>query len=173
MFTSFSERNKREVLLKSDLIRLNPGSVEAILRYIYKGVKITINQDNAQSLLEAASYLEVTLVMEQCSQWFEGNLRSFEDVMEVRNLAVRNGCTNLVTAVDSFMVDNFSEITASPEFLEYSLVDVKTLVNIENLRELFTCVPEKDIFKAVIKWIEYDNVSRSSYLETLLSNICQ
>ena len=111
--------------------------------------------------------------MEQCSQWFEGNLRSFVDVMEVRNLAVRNGCTNLVTAVDSFMGDNFSEITASPEFLLYSLLDVKTLVNIENLRELFTCVPEKDIFKAVIKWIEYDNVSRSSYLETLLSNICQ
>ena len=65
MFISFSERNKREVLLKSDLIRLDPGSVEAILRYIYKGVKITINQDNAQSLLEASSYLEVSLVMEQ------------------------------------------------------------------------------------------------------------
>ena len=65
MFTSFSERNKREVLLKSDLIRLDPGSVEAILRYIYKDVKITINQDNAKSLLEASSYLEVSLVMEQ------------------------------------------------------------------------------------------------------------
>ena len=61
----YSERNKREVLLKSDLIRLDPGSVEAILRYIYKGVKITINQDNALSLLEASLYLEVSLVMEQ------------------------------------------------------------------------------------------------------------
>ena len=73
MFTSFSERNKREVLLKSDLIRLDPGSVEAILRYIYKGVKITINQDNAKSLLEASSYLEVSLVTEQTAQFFEEN----------------------------------------------------------------------------------------------------
>ena len=99
MFISFSERNKREVLLKSDLIRLNPGSVEAILRYIYKDVKITINQDNAQSLLEASSYLEVSLVTEQTAQFFEENLESFEGVIEVRKMAVTNGCTYLVTAV--------------------------------------------------------------------------
>ena len=84
MFTSFSERNKREVLLKSDLIRLDPGSVEAILRYIYKGVKITINQDNAQSLLEASSYLEVSLVTEQTAQFFEENLENFGDVKKWR-----------------------------------------------------------------------------------------
>ena len=67
MFTSasFIEKNKRQVLLKLDYVGLDPGSVEAILRYIYKGVKITINQDNALSLLEASSYLEVSLVMEQ------------------------------------------------------------------------------------------------------------
>ena len=76
MFTSasFIERNKREVLLKSDYINLDPVSVEAILRYIYTGVKIPLSQDNAQSLLEAASYLEVTLVMEQSCHFFQTNL---------------------------------------------------------------------------------------------------
>ena len=79
MFTSasFVEKNKREVLLKSDNIRLDPGSVEVILQYIYTGIKITINQDNAQSLLEAASYLEVTLVMEQSCHFFQTNLGRF------------------------------------------------------------------------------------------------
>ena len=50
MFTSasFTETNKREVHLKSDYIRLDPGSVEAILRYIYTGTEIPISQDNAQ-----------------------------------------------------------------------------------------------------------------------------
>ena len=146
MFTSFSERNKREVLLKSDLIRLDPGSVEAILRYIYKGVKITINQDNAQSLLEASSYLEVSLVTEQTAQFFEENIESFEDVIEVRIMAVTNGCTYLVTAVDSFVEDNFSEITASSDFLEYSLANVVTLISIDNLRELLRrCPRERNI----------------------------
>ena len=84
MFTSpsFAERNKREVVLRSDNIGLDPGSVESILQYIYTGIKIPINQDNAQSLLEAASYLEVTLVMEQSCHFFqtnlgEGSLRKF------------------------------------------------------------------------------------------------
>ena len=79
MFTSasFTETNKREVHLKSDYIRLDPVSVEAILQYIYTGIKITINQDNAQSLLEAASYLEVTLVMEQSCHFFQTNLGRF------------------------------------------------------------------------------------------------
>ena len=71
---SFVEKNKREVLLKSDNIWLDPGSVEVILQYIYTGIKITINQDNAQSLLEAASYLEITLVMEQSCHFFQTNL---------------------------------------------------------------------------------------------------
>ena len=50
MFTSpfYTERNKREVILKSDNIGLDPGSVEAILRYIYTGTEISISQDNAQ-----------------------------------------------------------------------------------------------------------------------------
>ena len=39
-------------------------------------------------------------------------------------LAVTNGCSNLVTAVDSFVKDNFSKIIASPEFLEYPLANV-------------------------------------------------
>ena len=173
MFTSasFIEKNKPEILFKLDYIRLDPGSVEAILRYIYTGNEIPISQDNAQSLLEAASYLEVTLVMEQSSQFFEDNLEKFEDVMEVRNLAVTNGCTNLVTTVDSFIEDNFSKITASPNFLEYSLENVEILMKIDNLRELFGGVPEKEIFKAVIKWIEYDEESRSSNIETLMGNI--
>merc|ERR1712218_488710 len=91
--------------------------------------------------------------------------------MEVRNLAVTNGCTNLVTTVDSFIEDNFSKITASPNFLEYSLENVEILMKIDNLRELFGGVPEKEIFKAVIKWIEYDEESRSSNIETLMGNI--
>ena len=76
MFTSpsFADRNKREVVLRSDNIRLDPGSVEAILKYIYTGIKIPVNQDNAQSMLEAASYLEVTLAMEQSCHFFQTNL---------------------------------------------------------------------------------------------------
>ena len=40
MFTSasFIEKNKPEILFKLDYIRLDPGSVEAILRYIYRCV---------------------------------------------------------------------------------------------------------------------------------------
>ena len=166
MFTSasFTEKNKREVLLKSDYIRLDPGSVEAILCYIYTGVKIPLSQDNAQSLLEASSYLEVTLVTEQTAQFFEENLESFEDVIEVRKMAVTNGCTYLVTAVDSFVEDNFSDITASSDFLEYSLSNVVSTISGSS----FGGVHEKEIFK---DWIEYDNESRSSNLETLLGSI--
>ena len=109
--------------------------------------------------------------MEQCSQFFEENLGSFGDVMEVRNLAVTNGCTDLITAVDSFMGDNFSEISASPNFLEYSLANILNLINIDNLRQPFTCVLEKDIYNAVIKWTKHDFKSRSPNLEMLLGSI--
>ena len=57
---------------------------------------------------------------------------------------VSNGCCNLVTAVDSFIGDNFSKITASPNFLEYSLENVKTL-KIDNLRELWRCPGGRNI----------------------------
>ena len=45
---------------------------------------------------------------------------------------------------------NFPEITAFPNF-EYSLENVATLMKID--RELFGGGSEKEIFKAVIKWI--------------------
>ena len=61
-------------------------------------------------------------------------------------MAVTNGCTYLVTAVDSFVEDNFSEITASSDFLEYSLANVVTLISIDNLRELLRrCPRERNI----------------------------
>ena len=77
-------------------------------------------------------------------------------------MAVTNGCTYLVTAVDSFVEDNFSEITASSDFLEYSLSNVVSTISGSS----FGGVHEKEIFKVVINWIEYDNESRSSNLET-------
>ena len=74
----------------------------------------------------------------------------------VDTYTVSNGCCNLVTAVDSFIGDNFSKISASPNFLEYSLENVKTL-KIDNLRELWRCPgPEEEIFKAVINRIKHD-----------------
>ena len=63
---------------------------------------------------------------------------------------------------------NFPEITASPNFLEYSLENVATLMKID--RELFGGGSEKEIFKAVIKWIQYDYESRSSNLETRVAS---
>ena len=78
----------------------------------------------------------------------------------------------MVTAVDSFIEDNFFKITASSEFLNYPLENVETLISHDNLRELFGDVSEKDIFKAVIEWIQQDPKSRLSELETLLSKIC-
>jgi len=173
MFTSasFTEKNKWEVPLKSDNISLDPGSVEAILCYIYTGVKIPLSQDNAQSLLEAASYLEVTLVMEQTSQFFEANLENFEDVMDIRNLAESNGCTDLVAAVDLFVEDNFLKITDSAEFLEYSFENVEALISLDNLRDLFRGISEKDIFNAVLKWIKHDFESRSSNIEMLFGKL--
>ena len=92
--------------------------------------------------------------------------------MEVRNLAERSGCPDLVIAVDSFIGDNFSKITASFEFLEYPLENVETLISLDNLREFLGDVSEKDIFKAVIEWIQHDLKSRLSKLETLLGKIC-
>ena len=80
----------------------------------------------------------------------------------VDTYTVSNGCCNLVTAVDSFIGDNFSKITASPNFLEYSLENVKTLMKIDNFRELFGGVPEEEILKAVINWMKH---TRSSSLE--------
>ena len=46
---------------------------------------------------------------------------------------------------------DFPEITASPNFFEYSLKNVATVMKID--RELFGGGSEKEIFKAVIKWI--------------------
>ena len=45
---------------------------------------------------------------------------------------------------------DFPEITASPNFFEYSLKNVATVMKID--RELFGGGSEKEIFKAVIKW---------------------
>ena len=52
--------------------------------------------------------------------------------------------------------DYFSEITAFPNFLDYSLETVATSMKID--LELFGGGSEKEIIIAVIKWIEYDCV---------------
>ena len=91
-------------------VPLTASSLEAILTFIYTRAKIEITKDNVQALLAAASYLEMSQIMDKCSKFLEDNFANCEDIVEVRNLAEVNGCKELVAKAERFIGDNFNKI---------------------------------------------------------------
>ena len=147
-------------------VPLTASSLEAILTFIYTRAKIEITKDNVQALLAAASYLEMSQIMDKCSKFLEDNFANCDDIVEVRNLAEVNGCKELVAKAERFVGDNFNKIVSSPEFVHYPLANVATMLSLNTLE-----VPEEDVYNAVNIWLNHDYFSRRFVVPSLLQHV--
>ena len=119
---------------KQDVITINsvePNALEQFINYSYNG-KITITNENVQSLLIGANFFLLKNIKYACVEFIKKRL-SIQDALCVRSFAEQLMCHDLVLAVNRFVNKNFNKIVLTQEFLNLSHLELSDLLNRDEL----------------------------------------
>ncbi|XP_023601241.1 kelch-like protein 18 isoform X6 [Myotis lucifugus] len=186
MFTNdMMECKQDEIVMQG----MDPSALEALINFAYNG-HLAIDQQNVQSLLMGASFLQLQSIKDACCTFLQERLHP-KNCLGVRQFAEAMMCAVLYDAANSFVHQHFVEVSVSEEFLGLPLEDVLELVSRDELNVtseeqvwaqgrlpatwvlLFLVFPSffHKVFEAALAWVRYDREQRGPCLPELLSNI--
>uniref|UniRef100_A0A8C9SBC7 Kelch-like family member 18 n=2 Tax=Scleropages formosus TaxID=113540 RepID=A0A8C9SBC7_SCLFO len=160
MFTNDMVECKQDEILMQGM---DPSALEALINFAYNG-HVAIDQQNVQSLLIAASFLQLQNVKDACCSFLRERLHP-KNCLGVRQFAETMMCTTLYDAANSFVHQHFAEVSMSEEFLALQAEEVLELVGCDELN----VKAEEQVFEAVLAWVRHDQGQRESRLPELLS----
>ncbi|XP_036286105.1 kelch-like protein 18 isoform X3 [Pipistrellus kuhlii] len=162
MFTNdMMECKQDEIVMQG----MDPSALEALINFAYNG-HLAIDQQNVQSLLMGASFLQLQSIKDACCAFLQERLHP-KNCLGVRQFAETMMCAVLYEAANSFVHQHFAEVSVSEEFLGLPLEDVLELVS----RDELNVTSEEQVFEAALAWVRYDREQRGPCLPELLSNI--
>ncbi|KAF7485466.1 kelch protein 18 [Marmota monax] len=162
MFTNdMMECKQDEIVMQG----MDPSALEALINFAYNG-NLAIDQQNVQSLLMGASFLQLQSIKDACCTFLRERLHP-KNCLGVRQFAETMMCAVLYDAANSFIHQHFVEVSMSEEFLALPLEDVLELLS----RDELNVKSEEQVFEAALAWVRYDQEQRGPCLPELLSNI--
>ncbi|XP_009995102.1 PREDICTED: kelch-like protein 18, partial [Chaetura pelagica] len=162
MFTNDMMECKQEEIVMQGM---DPSALEALINFAYNG-HLAIDQQNVQSLLMGASFLQLQNIKDACCTFLRERLHP-KNCLGVRQFAETMMCAVLYDAANSFIHQHFVEVSMSEEFLALPFEDVLELVS----RDELNVKSEEQVFEAALAWTRYDRDQRESFLPELLSKI--
>ncbi|XP_026579193.1 kelch-like protein 18 [Pseudonaja textilis] len=162
MFTNdMMECKQDEIVMQG----LDPSALEALINFAYNG-HLAIDQQNVQSLLMGASFLQLQNIKDACCSFLKERLHP-KNCLGVRQFAETMMCAVLYEAANSFVHQHFVEVSMSEEFLALPYDDVLELTSRDELHVKL----EEQVYEAALAWVRYDREQREACLPELLSRI--
>ncbi|XP_076820201.1 kelch-like protein 12 isoform X1 [Clavelina lepadiformis] len=166
---SFSEYFKKMFTTKMKESYSNEGSVKeisgptmaSIINFIYTSC-IILTHDNVYDVLEAAEYLRITSLKEQCKIFFKASLNG-ENCLKIRSYSNRYNMGDLVQAAETFISNNLGAVLKSADFLQFGIDDVKYMLKLESDEELI----DEDKYRSVISWTKHGVCDRKEHFSDL------
>ncbi|KAL6727456.1 hypothetical protein Aduo_009329 [Ancylostoma duodenale] len=162
MFASNMSETKRKPIR---MLEIDYPTLSSLIAYAYGG-SLTVTEDNAQTIMAAASYLELLDVTERCGVFICDHVLNSGNALVLRAQFSSLGCRSAVLEVERFIERNFVSISYTEKFLELSLEEVVELLSKDQLH-----VPsEEEVFRAAMRWVEH-LPERTKVLERILTCI--
>lgn len=159
MFTSgMCESIEERVLLRE----VESHAVEQLVRFCYTS-SIEITEKNVQNLLSVANLLQFTTVIETCCAFLKNTLHP-SNCLGIEDFAEHHGCQKLQMAAEMYAQKHFLEVAQTDEFLAATPEQVLRMLQSDSLN----IATEKEVFDAVIQWIQHDIDSRNKWLPEML-----
>lgn len=153
------EKDRIEIhYIEADILKM-------IIDFIYTGEMI-LCQENVQDLIVAADMLELKEVVQGCTEFLRNELH-VTNAIGIYRFAVDHNCVELAKSSRCFIENNFPCITFEEEFCE---LPKDLLLNFLD-SELLKVESEYQVFQAVMRWINYDLLSRKRFVFELLSHV--
>ncbi|XP_070581175.1 kelch-like protein 3 [Ptychodera flava] len=164
MFTTgMMESRTKEIEIKE----IEFTSLEKLVDYMYTGT-LDVNKDNVQDLLNAACMLQIEEVKDICSHC----LLRYIDVsncLGIWTFSEIHHLEEVYNKANHLLKSRFPSITQQEEFL---ILDKNILQEILTFDDLnLGMKSENVVLESVIRWLNYDLISRAKHLEELLKHV--
>ncbi|KAL4640376.1 kelch-like protein 2 isoform X1 [Arapaima gigas] len=171
MFTGeMSESRAKRVRIKE----MDGWTLGTLIDYVYTA-EIQVTEDNVQVLLPAAGLLQLQDVKKACCEFLGTQLHP-TNCLGIRAFADMHACTELLNQANAFagrffgtdaMIQHFSEVVQSEEFLNLGIEHVCSLIASDKL----TIPSEEKVFEAVIAWVSHDKDVRQEHMAHLMEHV--
>ncbi|XP_035672522.1 kelch-like protein 24 [Branchiostoma floridae] len=138
----------------------SPSALQLLVDYAYTS-KVTITEDNAAELMEAASFFQVPPVSHACTKFLSDNL-SVTNCMKIVTLGGMLN-PNLETEALLYAMKEFAAASQTPEFRNLTKGQFIKLISSDDLN-----APEEIVYIAVMKWINHDTRKRKKEMRELM-----
>ncbi|CAH2042994.1 unnamed protein product, partial [Iphiclides podalirius] len=162
MFTQFDERTQPAVTIQN----VEPHALEAIVEYIYDPESLVITEENVQSVLSAASLLQVCGARAACCGFLAAALAP-DNALGIRAFAELHGCQELLLCAERYLHRHFVDVLETEEFLALAPDTLAQLLDSDRIM-----VPNEEVvLDAVIRWMQHEPEERQRHLGALLEHV--
>ncbi|XP_005884099.1 PREDICTED: kelch-like protein 4 isoform X1 [Myotis brandtii] len=162
MFTNdLLEAKQEEVKMEG----VDPNALNSLVQYAYTGV-LQLKEDTIESLLAAACLLQLTQVIDVCSNFLIKQLHP-SNCLGIRSFGDAQGCTELLSVAHKYTMEHFIDVIKNQEFLLLPANEISKLLCSDDIN-----VPDEEtIFHALMDWVGHDVQARQQDLSRLLTYI--
>ncbi|XP_051824934.1 kelch-like protein 13 isoform X1 [Antechinus flavipes] len=160
----FTGGMKEQDLMCIKLHGVNKVGLKKIIDFIYTA-KLSLNMDNLQDTLEAASFLQILPILDFCKVFLISGV-SLDNCVEVGRIANTYNLTEVDKYVNNFILKNFLSVLNSGEFVKLPFERLAFVLSSNSLKHC----SELDLFKAACRWLRSDDL-RMEFASKLMKNI--
>ncbi|XP_063487299.1 kelch-like protein 17 isoform X2 [Symphalangus syndactylus] len=155
MFTNeMSESRQTHVTLHD----IDPQALDQLVQFAYTA-EIVVGEGNVQTLLPAASLLQLNGVRDACCKFLLSQLDP-SNCLGIRGFADAHSCSDLLKAAHRYVLQHFVDVAKTEEFMLLPLKQVLELVSSDSLN-----VPsEEEVYRAVLSWVKHDVDARRQHV---------
>lgn len=136
---------------------IDPTTLEQVLNFVYTG-RIRISTTNVEKLMDAADYLQLGLIAEQCAALLRNRI-SATNVLGIREFAHLHNSTRTVESADRYIHKHFVSVSKADEFLK---LGVDRLLEVLS-KDCLHVDTEEQVFEAAIRWLQHDAKARTAH----------
>ncbi|XP_067826412.1 kelch-like protein 17 isoform X1 [Heptranchias perlo] len=141
---------------------IDPQALEQLVQYAYTA-EIVVGEGNVQTLLPAASLLQLNGVRDACCKFLLSQLDP-SNCLGIRGFADTHSCSDLLKSAHKYVLQHFVEVSKTEEFMLLPLKQVLDLISSDNLN-----VPsEEEVYRAVLSWVKHDVDGRRQHVPRLM-----
>ncbi|XP_030835316.1 kelch-like protein 3 isoform X2 [Strongylocentrotus purpuratus] len=162
MFTSeLSESRAEKIILQE----VDGRALSLLIDFVYTS-EVQVTEENVQTLLPAASLLQLNDVRDACCDFLQKQLHP-TNCLGIRAFADVHSCSELYHYGQNYTMQHFSAVVHSDEFFALPAAQVCELISSDHL----TVHSEEEVFEAVVSWVKQDPSNRSDYMPQLVEHV--
>ena len=162
LFESNEVENQKENYL--DLQNVSEAGLDAIITFVYDG-HLKINQNNAEDIFSAATYLQMETVVDLSSKYLNECLTK-NNYKPILDIATRLNLTEMRKKILLRYMEDFV-INHEEDFLSLKFDEFLDLLESDSLR----IQSEYTAFQLLWKWIKEDAATREVFLTNLMKHV--